>query len=71
MWTKVNKTIALDPAMLAKMETRMKADGISMAELVRQAIEGHLNNGEQPDSIDNEQPKSISDMLANSDFAVK
>ncbi len=72
MINKVNKSIALDLTMIAEIETRMKADGISMAELVRRGISLYLNNGEQPDSKDSEHKppsSSLSDMLNDSDFS--
>lgn len=75
MINKVNKSIAIDYDMLAKIQTRMKDEGISMAELVRRAITGYLTNGAQPDSTEQADSehippnKSLNDMLNDSDFS--
>jgi len=66
MWTKVNKTIALDQAMLDEIETRMKDDGVSMAELVRRAISLYLTIGNKTDSEDK---SNLSDMLNDSEYS--
>lgn len=74
---RVNRSMTIDIDTMPKIEARMKEEGINFSELMRRAVDGYLNNGAQPASIDSEQiehkpdTKSFSDMFDDSDYAVK